>query len=55
MSKSEFIKGMGIGLAVGAAAGAIMVPKKKPGKNIMEKTIKAMGDFIDNVADSMGI
>jgi len=54
MKKSNFLIGMGIGVAVGSAFGISMMPKKRS-KNIVSKTLKTMGEVVDAVSDSMGL
>ncbi len=57
MSKSlmKFIKGMGIGLAVGAVAGAIgnqyMHTGKKGLKKNLGRALKNMSDLVEEVGD----
>ena len=53
MNKTNFLIGMGLGIAVGGCAGAIMMPSKKGAKNVVSKTLKTMGDVVDAVSSSM--
>lgn len=55
MHKTNFLVGMGIGMAVGGCAGAIMKPGKKGPKNVVGKTLKTMGNVVDAVSESMGL
>lgn len=57
MKAMDFAKGMGIGLAVGAAAGmAAMGPgKKKSSKTMTGRAVKAISEVMDSIADSMGL
>jgi len=51
-SKGGFMKGMGTGVIVGAVAGmtaVVMMKKKNSVKNKMGKTIKNVGEVVDNV------
>ena len=53
---NNFVKGMVTGLAVGATATAMMVPKvckKRTVKSSAGKAIKAVGNFIDNVQNML--
>lgn len=50
--KKNFMIGMGMGLAVGAAAAYSMTPKRK--KTNITKTVKAVSDIMDSVSDYMG-
>lgn len=57
MSSTNFLRGMGMGLAVGAAVGMVMTPKRK---HMMKKTaagkaIRAVTDVMDELTDSMGL
>ena len=53
MNKMSFLKGMGIGAAVGAAVGMMASPKKS--KPMLGKALKSMGDVVDNVAGTLGL
>ena len=54
MNKMDFAKGMGIGLAVGAAAGMMMMPRQRSGKQMLAKSARAMGDLIDGIGTALG-
>ena len=53
MNNMSFVKGMGIGLMVGSVVGMAVTPKKK--KMNIGKTIKSMGDVVDNIAGTLGL
>ena len=53
MNKMSFIKGMGIGVVVGAAAGMIAMPKKQ--KLTIGKALRSVGDMVDSVAGAIGM
>lgn len=55
MHKTNFLIGMGIGVAVGGLAGMGMSGSKKPAKNIVGKTLKTMGEVVDAVSSSIGM
>jgi len=55
MHKTNFLVGMGVGIAVGGIAGSMMKPSKKSPKNVVGKTLKTMGDVVDAVSSSMGL
>lgn len=57
MNYGDFLRGMGAGLIVGAAVGLAMKPKKKPmkQKGPLCKILKAMGDAIESVSNTMGL
>lgn len=46
MTKTNFLVGMGIGVAVGSLAGMTVSGAKKPPKNIVGKTLKTMGEVV---------
>ena len=52
MSNTQFMRGMGIGIAVGAAVGAMAHPRKK---SKVAKTIKAVTEVVDNLSDAIGM
>ena len=53
MNKMSFIKGMGIGVVVGAAAGMIVLPKKQ--KMTIGKALRSVGDMVDSVVGAIGM
>ena len=55
MTKTNFLVGMGIGVAVGSLAGMTVSGAKKPPKNIVGKTLKTMGEVVDAVSSSIGL
>ena len=55
MTKTNLLVGMGIGVAVGSLAGMTVSGTKKPPKNIVGKTLKAMGEVVDAVSSSIGL
>ena len=55
MNSMDFIKGIGIGAAAGAAIGMIVSPRKRNGKTMVGKALKAAGEIVDNVTDAMGV
>lgn len=56
MSSSNFLRGMGMGIAVGAAAGALL-PKRKRGikKSAAARAVKAATEVMENLSDVMGM
>ncbi|MCC8063465.1 MAG: hypothetical protein LUG45_06870 [Clostridiales bacterium] len=57
MTKANFLRGMGLGVAVGAAIGIAMTPKRQ---RLLKhthtgKTIRAVADVMDNLTDAMGL
>lgn len=55
MHKTNFLVGMGLGVALGSCAGIMMMPGKKDPKNVVGKTLKTMGEVVDAVSSSMGL
>ncbi len=55
MNKTNFLVGMGIGVAVGSLAGMSVSGTKKTPKNIIGKTLKTMGEVVDAVSNSIGM
>ena len=55
MDNLRFLRGMGIGLAVGAAAAMAMRPKKKTVKAVANKAMHAMEGAVEQVADQIGM
>lgn len=49
---ANFIKGMGMGIVVGASIGMAFAPKKKA-TNVVGKALKAAGELADNISDAM--
>ena len=50
----NIVKSVGIGMALGAAAGMLLKPQKKTGKRIVSDAVKAFGDVTESVCDFMG-
>ena len=48
------VKGVGVGMALGAAAGMMLKPQKKSGKRIVSDAMKAVGDVAETIIDAMG-
>ncbi len=55
MHKTNFLIGMGLGMAVGSLAVVGMTPGKKSSKNVVSKALKTMGEVVDAVSSSMGM
>ncbi len=53
MNKMSFIKGMGVGVVVGAAAGIIAMPKKQ--KLTVGRALRSVGDVVDTVVSAIGM
>ena len=52
---TNFIKGMGTGLVVGACIGMTCAPDKKKGKKMLGKAMRAVSEVMDDVASVMGL
>ena len=55
MQNTQFIKGIGVGAAVGATLAVAMRPKRKSMKSVAGKAIKAVGEVVDSFSDVMGM
>ena len=56
MTKHQFITGMGMGLAAGAALGMAMSgTRNREIKRAADKAIKAVGEVVENLSDTMGM
>ena len=55
MTKTNFLVGMGIGVAVGSLAGMTVSGAKKQPKNIVGKTLKTKDEVVEAVASSIGM
>ena len=56
MNYGDFLRGMGAGLLVGMAVGIAIRSKKKPvkQKGPFCRILKAMGDAVESISDTMG-
>ena len=50
----NIVKGVGIGMALGAAAGMMLKPQKKSGKRMVSDAMKSIGDMAESISDYMG-
>ncbi|MGN1001125.1 MAG: hypothetical protein ACI4PC_00005 [Oscillospiraceae bacterium] len=55
MNSMSFMKGMGAGLVVGACVGMTLCADKKVCKKKLGKTVKNIGEVIENITDSLGL
>lgn len=57
MSNTTFLRGIGIGVAVGAAMGIAMTPRRQSmlKKSAAGKAIRAAADVMDQITDAMGL
>ena len=56
MTKHQFIAGIGMGMVAGAALGMAMTgTKKREIKRAADKAIKAVGEVVENLSDTMGM
>ncbi len=53
MNKMTFVKGMSLGIVVGSAVGMVLAPKKK--KSAVGKALRAMGDVVEGITDTIGL
>ena len=56
MNYGDFLRGMGAGLLIGIAVGMAVKSKKKPAKQKGSfcRILKAMGDAVESISDTMG-
>lgn len=56
MNSKPVVVGLCVGVAAGIGTSAIMMKpnKKHLGKNVVGKTLRAMGDMADSVSSAMG-
>ena len=52
MQNTSFLKGMGMGLAIGASVGMALAPKRK-NTNVVGKALQAAGELAENITDAM--
>ena len=50
----NMIKSIGVGMAIGAAAGMLLKPQKKSGKRVVSDAMKSIGDMAESISDFMG-
>ena len=56
MTKHQFIAGMGMGLAAGAALGMAMSgTQQRELKRAADKAIRAAGEVVENLSDNIGM
>jgi len=54
MSHMNFVKGISLGLMVGAGVGMMMIPTKKSSKNTISKALRAAGDVLEDIEAALG-
>ena len=52
MDSKSFLKGVGMGMAIGASMGMLMAPKKK-GDHVIGRALKAAGELADNITEAI--
>ncbi|MGI6028410.1 MAG: hypothetical protein ACOX81_03240 [Candidatus Heteroscillospira sp.] len=55
MDNATFLKGLGVGVLMGSAISVAMKTGKSDNKNAWGKTIKSMGEVVENVSSVLGI
>lgn len=53
MNEHPFMKGMGLGMMPGMAAGAAMMKNEKTIKKAAKKTVKSVGQLAEDATDSL--
>ena len=52
LDSRSFLKGVGMGMAIGASMGVLMTPKKK-GDNVIGRALKANKELADNIREAI--
>ena len=55
MRSNQLIKGIGIGLTVGATVGMLISPRKHNGKTAVSRALRTAGDVVDGVSSFMNL
>lgn len=56
MNNGKFLRGMGLGVAVGAAIGLACAPRPAlPRRSAAGKAVKAVTDWMEQMSDSLGL
>ena len=55
MDNSTFLKGLGVGVVMGSAISMAVRSGKSDSKNAWGKTIKSMGEVVENVSGVFGL
>ena len=54
MMCADFVKGMGVGMALGAALGMMLMPKKRKMSGMMTRVLRSAEDVVDVLSDALG-
>ncbi|MBR4578046.1 MAG: hypothetical protein IKQ69_05780 [Oscillospiraceae bacterium] len=54
MDSKQFLMGMGLGMLAGGAVGRMLPRKQNPGKHMVSRALRSMGDVIDEVSTVIG-
>lgn len=54
IENSNFYKGIGVGIMVGSAVGMAVKTTRPESKNAWGKTLKSMGEVVENVSSVLG-
>lgn len=55
MHSNQLIKGIGIGLTVGATVGMLVSPRKRNGKTAVSRALRTAGDVVDGISGFMNL
>ncbi len=55
MRSNQLLKGIGIGITVGATVGMLISPKKRGGKTAVSRVLRTAGDVVDEVSSFMNL
>lgn len=54
LDSKQFLMGMGLGMLAGGAVGRMLPRKQNPGKHMVSRALRSMGDVIDEVSTVIG-
>ena len=54
MSSMDFLRGLGVGMAAGAAIGMVLAPSKPRKKSLTGRMLKTAGDVVEGISEAMG-
>lgn len=56
MGCMQFVRGMAVGMALGAVMGMVAAPKKKmTGKKMFTRLLRSVSDAIEDVTEAVGL
>ena len=55
MSSMDFLKGLGVGMAAGAAIGMVLAPGKPKKNSLAGRMLKTAGEVVEGISEAMGL